>query len=202
MRETWEEFREELEADLKQIKKSYEAKRTEIMAKEEKIDFYEENYGNLISESKREVRLRDKLIEEYKRMPKDMTREELSKMIFNIKKKSRKNEETSLDKLEELRDMEKSVGSHDKDLKMLNMEIAARIGEGENKKKKNDNSFDELRDAFRALGKVFKDTKKYMTQYGKVKAENGSLEERVDELKRKNYKETTDKLKKELANLG
>lgn len=78
------------------------------------------------------------------------------------------------------------------------MEIGARIGEGENKKKKNDKSFDQLRDAFKEMCKVFEETKKFMISYGEVKEENRGVEERINELKRNNYRETTETLKKEL----
>ena len=85
---------------------------------------------------------------------------------------------------------------------MLNMEIGARIGEGENKKKKNDDSFDKLRDTFRKLCKVYEETKKYMLQYGEAKIENKTMEDRVQELERNNYKETTTRLKQELDMLN
>lgn len=45
----------EMEAELRRVKRVFEEKRSEVVAKEEKIDFYEENYGNLIAEYKKEV---------------------------------------------------------------------------------------------------------------------------------------------------
>lgn len=95
-----------MEMEINQLKKAYELKRQEIVAKEEKIDFYEENYGNIIREFKREIRNRKKLIEEYQRMPKDMTREQLATMIYEIKKKCRANEDTTLEKVDELKDVD------------------------------------------------------------------------------------------------
>lgn len=85
---------------------------------------------------------------------------------------------------------------------MLVLEIGARIGEGENKKKKNDTSFDDLKETFRKLCKVFEDTKLYMSKYGEAKEENRTVEERINDLKRNNYKDTTEDLKKELDMLG
>lgn len=105
LREVWEEHKEEMEMEINQLKKAYELKRQEIVAKEEKIDYYEENYGNLIREFKREMRHRHKLIDEYQKMPKDMTREQLASMIFQIKKKSRANEDTTLEKVDELKEV-------------------------------------------------------------------------------------------------
>lgn len=81
---------------------------------------------------------------------------------------------------------------------MLSLEIGARIGEGENKKKKNDTSFDDLRDTFRELCKVFEDTKNYMVKYADVKEDNRAFDDRVNELKRNNYRETTESLRREL----
>lgn len=101
--------------EIAQLKKAYELKKQDVVAKEEKIDYYEENYGNLIREIKRELRNRQKFIEEYQKMPKDMTREELSSMIFEIKKKSRANEDTTLEKVEELKEVIENLTKSIKD---------------------------------------------------------------------------------------
>ena len=190
-----------MDAELRRVKRIFDEKRSEVVAKEEKIDFYEENYGNLIAEYKKEVQKREYFINEYTAMPKDMTREELSKMIFEIKKRAKQNESTTSSRVDELTGVKSNNVSCEKDLKMLNQEINARIGEGENKKKKNDQSFDKLRDIFRKLCVVFEKTKEHMLKYSEVKTENRNVEDRIQELERNNYKETTDTLKAELQML-
>lgn len=105
LKEAWEDHKDEIEMEINQLRKAYEFKRQEIVAKEEKIEFFEDNYGNIIREFKREIRNRKKLISEYQSMPKDMTREQLAAMIYDIKKKSRVNEDTTLEKVDELKEV-------------------------------------------------------------------------------------------------
>lgn len=106
LHQAWVSHREEMDAELRRVKRIFEEKRSEVVAKEEKIDFYEENYGNLIAEYKKEVQKREYYIQEYQAMPKDMTREELSKMIFDIKKRAKQNESTTIDRVDELKNVE------------------------------------------------------------------------------------------------
>ena len=183
------------------MKRIFEEKRTEIAAKEEKIDFYEENYGNLIAEYKQEAQRREYYINEYQSMSKDMTREELSKMIFDIRRRAENNEKTTSERMGDLEKVKKNNDLSEADLKTIILEINARIGEGENKKKKNDVSYDKLRDIFKKLCKIFDDTKDHMLKFSEQKMDNRNFEDRIQELEKNNYKETTKTLKAELSNL-
>lgn len=202
IQEAWQEQREELETELRKAKREYEAIKGQIMAKEEKIEFYEDNYSNLVAELKTELQNRANLIQEYQTMPKDLSRGELSKMIFMLKGRCEENRATTEDKIEELKELEEKFEGINKGLVTQNLGIMASIGEGENKKKKKDDTFDRLRDCFKRLCQVHDDTKAAMVKYGEQKIKVASLENEILDLKKNNYKETADRLKAELSSIG
>jgi len=194
----WADQREELETELRKVKRNFDKLKGEIIAKEEKIEFYEDNYSSLIAELKNELQTRANLIEEYQTMPKDITREQLSSMIFDLKKKCKANAKTTAKKIDELKEVADKIVEYDQGLKIQNMEIMTKIGEGENKKKKGDDTYDTLRDVFKKLCSAYDSTKDHLTKYGDLKLQAKSLEDDIMDLKKSNYKETAEKLKTEL----
>ena len=187
---------------MRKVKKAFESKRDEIDVKEEKIDFFEQNYTSLIAELKREAQNRENLISEYQSMEKEMKREELAEMIKDIKKRAKNNSKTTQQKIIELQEIKKEISELEEGLEVKNMEIVTMIGEGENKKKKNDNSFYTLKNTFNKLLETFERTKYYMEKFIDIKMENKILEERVMRLKENKYRETTEKLNEELKLLA
>ena len=197
----WAEASEELGLNLGRAKRQFEEKRSEIEQKQEKIDFYESNYSRLVQELKQEMARRELLIEEYKKMSKDTKREALSEMVFETKTRSKQNEETTQLKKNELRQLTASIAKIDEEVKVCTTEIGTKIGEGEDKKKKDDRSFDKLRESFSKLGKAFQETRSYMERLGELQVRNKQLQERVLDLRRSRYQETAEKLRRDLQEL-
>lgn len=197
----WGEVSEELNLNLSRAKRQFDEKRIEIEQKQEKIDFYESNYSRLVQELKQEMSRREYLIEEYKKMSKDTKRESLSEMVFETKNRSKQNEETTQNKKNELKQLNASITKIDEEIKVSTTEINSKIAEGEDKKKKDDRSFDKLRESFSKLSKTFNETRNYMERLVELQVKNKQLQDRVLDLRRNKYQEITEKLKKDLEEL-
>ncbi len=194
----WKEANEEMNLNLSRARRQFDEKRVEIEQKQEKIDFYESNYSRLVQDLRSEILKRDNLIEEYKRMPKDTKREYLSEMIFETKQRCHDYETSTVAKLSELKTLNQGIEKVDEEVKYLTKEIETRVGEGEDKKKKDDKSFDKMREAFDKLNKTFQQTKHYMEKFIDLKLKNKQLQDRILDLKRNKYQETCEKIKKDL----
>jgi len=197
----WTEVSDELNLNLSRAKRQFDEKRIEIEQKQEKIDFYESNYSRLVQELKQEMSRREYLIEEYKKMSKDTKRESLSEMVFETKTRSKQNEETTQLKKNELKQLNASIAKLDEEIKVCTTEINSKIGEGEDKKKKDDRSFDKLRESFAKLSRCFNETRSYMERLVELQVKNKQLQDRVLDLRRNRYQEITEKLKKDLQEL-
>lgn len=199
MDDLWEETQGELLSEMRKAKKNFESKRNEIEVKEEKINFYEQNYTNLITEFKKEAQDRENLIQEYQSMEKELTREELSEMILGIKKRAKENSKTSQKKIMEISKIKQELDDLNDELKVKNLQIITKAKDGEDKKKKKDTSFDDLKNVFKDLIDTFDKTKSYMEKYIGMKLENKQFEDKVIKLKQNKYKEITQRLVEELA---
>lgn len=197
----WEEAREELDMNLDRVKRQYDEKRTEIEQRQEKIEYYETNYSRLVQELKAEVAKRDGLIEEYKRMSKDTKREQLSQMVLETKSRYKDNEDTTQSMKTDLKKLNGNIGQIDADIKKSTEEIESKVGIGEDKKKKDDKSFDKLRDALSKLYKTYQDTRHYMEKLVDLQVKNKQFQDRVLDLKRNKYQEITEKLMKDMQDL-
>lgn len=197
----WIEAEEELKLSLSRAKRQFDEKRKEVELKQEKIEFYEENYSALVKELKLETAKRESLIHEYKNMAKDMKREQMAQMIEETKVKCKESEKSTQEKLHELKALNSAISKLDQEITYLTNDVTTRIGEGEDKKKKDNKSFDKMRAAFEALSKTHTQTKSYMEKFVELKAKNKQLQDRVMELKRNKYQEISDKLKRDLGEL-
>lgn len=197
----WSEANEELTLNFSRAKRQFDEKRNEMELKQQKIDFYEENYSRLIQDLKRELEKREALINEYKRMPKDMKREYLSEMIFGTKGQHKEYEQTTASKTEELKKLSTSINKTEDEIKYLGAEITTRLKEGEDKKKAKDVSFDKMKSSFEAVLKTFNSTRGYMDKLVELRVKNRQLQERVQELRRNKYQEIGERLKKDLEEL-
>lgn len=197
----WAEANEELTLNFSRAKRQFDEKRDEMELKQQKIDFYEENYSRLIQDLKRELEKREGLINEYKRMPKDMKREYLSEMIFGTKGRYKEYEQTTVSKTEELKKLSSSITKTEEEIKYLSAEITTRLKDGEDKKKPKDVSFDKMKSSFEAVLKTFNSTRGYMDKLVELRVKNRQLQERVQELRRNKYQEIAERLKKDLEDL-
>jgi hypothetical protein len=100
-----------------------------------------------------------------------------------------------------LKALSAAITKVEEEVKYLTNDITNRIGEGEDKKKKDNKSFDKLRLAFDGLNKIFVQTKSYMERFAELRAKNKQLQDRVMELKRSKYQEISEKLKRDLGEL-
>ena len=201
LNKAWLDQREELESELRKVKRSYENIKGDFQAKEEKIDYYGNNYSNLIANLKSEIENRSLLIEEYQNMPKDMTREQLSSMIFELKKKSKANSKTTQTKVVDLKVVREQILKVEANLNVQNMGILAEMSSGENKKKKNDMTFDQMKLHFKKYCETYEKTKGFMKQYGELKKKVDGVEDEIQGLKKKNYKHASIRLKEELKDI-
>ena len=202
LNKAWLDQREELESELRKVKRAYENIKGDFQAKEEKIDFFGNNYSNLIANLKSEIENRSSLIEQYQNMPKDMTREQLSTMIFELKKKSKANSKTTQTKVEDLKVVRDQILKVEESLKVQNMGILAEMSNGENKKKKNDMTFDQMKLHFKKYCETYEKTKGFMKQYGELKKKVDGVEDEIMGLKKKNYKHASIRLREELKEIS
>lgn len=198
----WLEAEDELQQGLAKARRMFEEKRSEVEMKQEKIEFYETNYSKLIQELKLESAKRERLIQEYKSMAKDLKREYLAQLIEDTKQRCKESETSTLNKLTELKSLTGAITKIEDEVKYLTNDIGTRIGEGEDKKKKGDKSYDKMRAAFDGLTKIFTQTKSYMEKFAELRAKNKQLQDRVMELKRAKYQEISEKLKRDLGELA
>lgn len=198
----WQEAEDELQQGLAKARRQFEEKRAEVELKQEKIEFYEANYTKLMQELKSETAKRESLIQEYKSMAKDLKREYLAQLIEDTKDRCKENEATTQAKLTELKALGNAITKIEDEVKYLTTDIAARIGESEDKKKKDNKSYDKLRAAFDGLSKIFTQTKHYMEKFSELRAKNKQLHDRVMELKRAKYQEISEKLRRDLGDLA
>lgn len=197
----WQEAEDELQQGLAKARRQFDEKRAEVEMKQEKIEFYEANYSKLVQELKSEMAKRESLVQEYKSMAKDMKREYLADLIATTKDRCKESEASTLAKLSELKALSAAITKVEEEVKYLTNDITNRIGEGEDKKKKDNKSFDKLRLAFDGLNKIFVQTKSYMERFAELRAKNKQLQDRVMELKRSKYQEISEKLKRDLGEL-
>lgn len=198
----WAEAEDELQQGLAKARRQFEEKRAEVEMKQEKIEFFESNYSKLVQELKAETAKRESLIQEYKNMAKDLKREYLAQLIDSTKERCKESEASTLAKLNELKALSGAIAKIEDEVKYLTADIVVRIGEGEDKKKKDNKSFDKLRAAFDGLAKIFTQTKHYMEKFADLRAKNKQLHDRVMELKRAKYQEISEKLKRDLGDLA
>lgn len=193
--EAWIEAEDEFNQNLSRARRQFDERRTELENRQEKIDFYEENYSKLIQKIKDEFELRDQLIEEYKNMPKDMKREYLAQMIEETKMLCKENKETTTTKTSDLTKLNHNISKVDEELKYLSTGIETQLKEGESKKKSSDKSYDMLKEAFQALNKTFNSTRSYLTKYTELNVKNKQLQDKVMELQRNKYGQMTEGLR-------
>lgn len=197
----WREAEDELQQGLSKARRQFEEKKSEVEMKQEKIEFYEENYSKLVQELKSEISKRERLINEYKNMAKDMKREYLAELISSTKERCKESETATQVKLTELKSLNNAIQKLDEEIKYLTNDLNTRVGEGEDKKKKDNKSFDKIRAAFDSLSKIFVQTKQYMEKFVDLRVKNKQLQDRVMELKRNKYQEISEKLKRDLGEL-
>ena len=147
---------------------------------------------------KTELQKRQNLIEAYKLVAKDTKREALSDMIFETKRRAKEYETSTVTKMNDLKQLNVNISKGEDEVKYLVKEIEGKIGEGEDKKKKDDKSYDKLRESFDKLGKTFYSTKHYMDKFVDLKIKNKQLQDRILDLRRNKYQEISEKLRKDL----
>lgn len=202
LEETWKEASEELNLNLARAKRQFDEKRVEIEQKQEKIDFYEDNYSKLVQDLKLEMQRRDALIKEYTSIPKDTKREELSIIVNETKTRCKTYEQTTSSKQQELKTMNNMIKRLEDDGKKLVDEITKKMTELEEKKKKDDKSFDKIKDVMDKLGKTHRDMKHYMERFVDLRLKNRQLQDRVQDLRRNKYQEISEKLRSDLKEIS
>lgn len=201
LEEAWVEANEELTMELAKAKRQFEERRVDIELKQEKIDFYEENYSRLVQDLKLEVQRRNRLIEEYKLIQKDTKREHLSQILEETKQSAKDYESQTLKALQEIKTLNSTISNMQSSIKKASEDIEKKIGEGEEKKKKDDKTYDQLRTAFSTLLKTHSQMRTYMEKYIDLRLKNSHMEERVLDLRRNKYQEIAEGLKKELQEM-
>lgn len=201
LEEAWVEANDELTMELAKAKRQFEEKRVEIELKQEKIDFYEQNYSKLVQDLKLEVQKRDRLIEDYKLIQKDTKREHLSQILDETKQRAKEYEAETLKTLQDIKTLNSSISNMQSSIKNAAGDVEKSIGVGEEKKKKDDKTFDQMRTSFANLMKTHGQIRGYMEKYIELRLKNSHLEERVLDLRRNKYQEIAEGLRKELQDL-
>ena len=184
----------DLHTKLTEAKKDYEEKTSEIQYLEEKIEYFEENYPNLVTNLKGALEQRNALSSEYEALPKDLKREHLTEMVTHITMKTKAHRKLTKNTTDMIEAVKKEVEDNNKNIKMGNTSIECTI-KGEKKK---DTYNNQLLDSLEKIKKVFDDTSLTLYEIIDIKTQNKVIEDKVRELEKMRYDENNDALRQEL----
>ena len=183
----------DLNTQLIDSKKNYDEKTAEIQYLEEKIDFYEENYPNLMSNLKTAIENRNKLSQTYEDLPKDQKREQLADMIKSIAAKTKVHMKLTQSSITNIKNIKLDIFEGEQSHRLGHMSIGAVI-KGEKKKDANTSKLINQMDTAQT---VFDSTAKVLGDVIDIRTENKILEDKINNLLKNNYKEANKTLKDE-----
>jgi hypothetical protein len=192
------DHKEDLQSKLVESKKAYEDQTAQIQYLEEKIDFFEENYPNLMTNLKAAHEKRNLLANLYESMPKDLKREHLADMVKHITMKSKAHRKLTTNTLTMITNLKKTLAEDERQLKMMYTSINVTL---KNEKKKDAQNL-AIMDLMEKARQVFDATGKVLIEIIDIKTENKVFEDKIKELDAMNYGEAIAGLNQELGEGG
>eukprot|EP01017_Pseudomicrothorax_dubius_P043126 TRINITY_DN712_c0_g2_i1.p1 TRINITY_DN712_c0_g2~~TRINITY_DN712_c0_g2_i1.p1 ORF type:complete len:256 (-),score=100.57 TRINITY_DN712_c0_g2_i1:97-864(-) len=194
----WQVHRKEAMDAIKHVKGEIEVKREKFEELKDKMKFIDEDYDRLTENIKNNIEQRKALNEEFQKIPKEITRAAFVKRITDIHTNVSK-QKTDLGKiLRELKELEESITTSANTLERYCTEIDNFLVQHP---KKAENVYRTIAKHFKEFKEIFEKTRQLINEMGKNKLDSRELEQKIELLQSRKYKENIDKLSQDLNNL-
>lgn len=193
-----EDTKTDLQDKLVEAKKDYENKTSEIQYLEEKIEYFEENYPNLVTNLKGALELRIALSNDYEQLPKDLKREHLTQMVTHITMKTKVHRKLTKETSDMIDTVKEEIADNDANVKNCCTSIEVTI-KGEKKKDKNNEA---LLECLNKIKTIFDHNAKSLYEIVAMKTQNRIIEDKVREMEKNRYEENNEALREELQDVS